>query len=171
MNAKQTAYTNFVNTPEDDGIKVKVTAIKNGIFTVGFEDGREEILPFGCLRNTEKPSYKNGLEELKNARERAYVEQARYDYEFETTIDVGRSIGSKPVDKAHENTAYELAEDFPLAKLYLRAESYTYSGDAYKCIAGKDAMEIIEKEGLDGVDEATEILDNWSDSYLLVWSR
>ncbi len=171
MNAKQTAYTNFVNTPEDDGIKVKVTAIKNGNFAVEYEDGREETLPFGWLRDTEKPSYKNGLKELKDAREKAYNEQARYDHEFASMMETGHSIGPKSVDKTYQSTANELADNFPLAKLYLRAESYTYSNNVNKYAAGKDAMEIIKKEGLDGVAKATKTLDNWSDNYLPVWGK
>ena len=100
-----------------------------------------------------------GLVELRAATEAAYNEQSRYDAEFERMMSRGTGIAPRPINKALEMQASELAAQYPRAALYLRAKGYTSANNVDKYGAGKRAMELIAQGG--DLDAAEAILKNW----------
>ena len=110
-----------------------------------------------------------GVEELKAAKDAAYNEELRYDYEFERMMDTGDSISPEPIDKSLEVKVNNLVAKYPRAAVYLQAEDYMLTKNNNKHSAGKEALELIENGG--SIAEAEEILESWGDRYTPVWGK
>lgn len=103
-----------------------------------------------------------GLDELRKAQDAEYNDRARYHRAFDRMMDDENNDGAnppKPENKSLGERAQELAEQYPRAAVYLRADGYTGSNNSHKYSAGKRAKELIAAGG--SIEEAKQILENW----------
>lgn len=97
-----------------------------------------------------------GLDLLRAARESA----EQYHEAFNRMMEDENNDGVNPpsIPKSDPDA---LAKQYPAAALYLKAEGYTHASNYMKSGAGRDALEVLNEKGLQGLEEASDILDNW----------
>jgi hypothetical protein len=95
-----------------------------------------------------------GLDILRAALE----DEGRYHRQFNRMMENEQNDGVNPPSpvKVRYN---DVAEQYPRAAMYLKAESYSNASHYAKSGAGSKAMELIENGG--DLSEAQHILDNW----------
>ena len=91
-----------------------------------------------------------GLVELK----KLIGEWDRYNYEFEKAMGNEDCLYPTPP----KNKLEDLMKKFPVAALYVKAESYSYASHYEKTFAGDKAMELIL---MGKIEEAEKTLENW----------
>lgn len=96
-----------------------------------------------------------GLEELRAAQER----EERHGRRFARMMDDEHNDGARPPRREAGPAFADLAAKHPRARLYLRAESYSFAANDQKAAAGKEAMEILEHGGSEA--DAARVLENW----------
>ena len=114
---------------------------------------------YKAAKDAEFASNVPGYDILKDAQDAAYNEEQRYRNQMSCMMETGHSIGPKPLDKSLRINANQLAELYPRAALYLKAEGYMLSNNSNKYSAGRKAKDIIANGG--SLEKANEILENW----------
>lgn len=107
----------------------------------------------------EARKYENfpGLRELEDARE----DEERHTWEFDRMMDDENNDGARP-PKPVKVPYQDLADRYPRAALYLRAESYSLAAHSQKVFAGQRAMKVLEENG--SMDDAQAEMDKWDKS-------
>jgi len=95
-----------------------------------------------------------GLSELRNAKIAAEYDEDRYHQQFERMMDDEQNDGVRPpnpIDKSLKEKFVDLAEKYPRAALYLKAEnqhdSAHWADNTGKGAAGKKAMDLLAANG------------------------
>jgi hypothetical protein len=115
---------------------------------------RVEVLARTDRENAALEAVAPGLALLKAAME----EHEEYSDRFERMMEDEDNDGARPPRRPTADLD-ELRKTYPVAALYLRAESYLNAENHHKYSAGKRASEIIASGG--SIEEAKEVLDNW----------
>lgn len=95
-----------------------------------------------------------GLDELR----RAYREHIYYRDAFNQAMEDEQNDGVKMPTRPTSNID-ELEAKYPLAKLYLKAESYQESSNYDKMSAGEKAIKMLLSDA--SIEEVQDVLDNW----------
>ena len=97
-----------------------------------------------------------GLTEL----QAALADRSRYEAEFTEMMECESNDGARP-PKAARADAAAIAEQYPRAALYVKAQAYSYASHWAKSKAGREAMEILASGGQ--IIDAQNKLENWLD--------
>ncbi|AHG83103.1 phosphotransferase [Bibersteinia trehalosi USDA-ARS-USMARC-189] len=95
-----------------------------------------------------------GITELRNAISSWDLYREKFQAAMEDEYNDGANMPKRP-----NSNLEELHNKYPLASIYLKAESYTFSENHHKFSAGKKAMALLDNGG--SAEEANAILDNW----------